>query len=105
MKFQDHSSTSLEAALNVQPKAATLRRVVLDYLRQCGRDGATDEQIQNALSMNPSTQRPRRIELVEGGLVCDSGQVRKTTSGRNAVVWIRSEYAKREPAKQMELSL
>jgi hypothetical protein len=37
--------------------------------------------------MNPSTQRPRRVELVEGGWVEDSGERRPTRSGMDAVVW------------------
>lgn len=38
--------------------------------------------------MNPSTERPRRVELVENGLVEDSGRVRQTDSKTEAVVWI-----------------
>jgi hypothetical protein len=49
--------------------------------------GGTDEELQDALGMNPNTQRPRRIELVERGLVRDSGRTRKTKSGRRATVW------------------
>ena len=105
MKAQFHSTTSLAAAEQIEPKSQTLRRAVLDYLRGCGRDGATDEQIQHALAMNPSTERPRRVELVEGGLVVDGGEVRKTQSGRSAVVWIASEHGRRGPVKQMELAL
>jgi hypothetical protein len=52
------------------------------------RRGATDEEIQHELQMNPSTQRPRRIELVEAKLVLDSTMKRPTSSGRQAVVWI-----------------
>lgn len=105
MKAQQHSPTSVAAAEHAEPKAATLRRVVLDYIRSQGRDGATDEQVQNALSMNPSTQRPRRVELVEGGLVCDSGVTRKTQSGRSAVVWVAVEFSRRGPVKQMEFAI
>jgi hypothetical protein len=105
MKAQTHSPTSIEAAHHAEPKSASLRAVVLAYIRQQGRDGATDEQIQNAIGMNPSTQRPRRVELVEGGLVVNSGQTRKTQSGRNATVWVAAEYAVRGPVKQMEFSL
>ncbi len=50
-------------------------------------NGATDFEIQKASGLNPSTQRPRRIELVECGLVRDSGKTRPTPSGRKAVVW------------------
>ncbi len=85
---QRHSPTSVEAAQGIEPQAPTLRREVLDYLRGRGADGATDEEMQIALTMNPSTQRPRRIELVNGGLVRDSGRTRKTLARKNAVVWM-----------------
>lgn len=84
---QSHSPTSLEAAQAILPKAGTLRRKVLDYIAAQA-DGATDQEIQQALGMDPSTERPRRVELQRAGLVCDSGKTRRTASGRNAVVWI-----------------
>lgn len=86
--YQSHSATSAEAAQAIEPRAETLRKAVLDLLRKCGDVGATDEEIQDTLAMNPSTQRPRRIECVELGLVRDSGRTRPTRSGRQAVVWI-----------------
>jgi hypothetical protein len=61
-----------------------LHRLVLEYLREHG--PATDEEIAAGLSMNPSTARPRRIELVRRGMVVEAG-VRKTASKRNASVW------------------
>jgi hypothetical protein len=85
---QRHSATSVEAAEAIEPKAATLRGQVLSYLKGCGASGATDEEIQAALELNPSTQRPRRIELCNLGLVRDSGRTRLTKAGRKAVVWV-----------------
>ena len=94
LPYQRHSETSREAAEAAKPTASTYRRQVLDYLRirviPCGADrlpGATDEEMQDDLQLNPSTQRPRRVELVSAGLVRDSGRKRKTKSGRWAVVW------------------
>src|SRR5262245_13499138 len=83
---QRHSATSLQAAALIADRTATLRAKVFEFLRQRPA-GATDEEIQRALEMNPSTERPRRIELVQAGLVQDSGQTRPTLSGRQAVVW------------------
>jgi hypothetical protein len=85
---QRHSVTSREAAESIKPDASELRRRVLAYLRGRGEDGATDEEMQDALGMGGSTERPRRVELVEMGSVVDSGRKRKTRSGRNAVVWV-----------------
>ncbi len=88
MKYQAHSDTSLDAAVEIQSDSNTLRGKVLRYLRDCGARGATDEEIQTALKLNPSTQRPRRIELTEMGFVVDSGGTRLTRSSRKAVVWL-----------------
>ena len=66
----------------------TLRRRVLAHLLACGARGATDQEIQDALSMDPSTERPRRVELVDDGLVRPAAAVRPTRSGRAAQVWI-----------------
>lgn len=85
--YQAHSPTSLAAAEAIRPAADTLRAAVLHFLEERGDDGATDEEMQDALGINPSTQRPRRIELVEAGWVKDSGRTRKTRSGGTAVVW------------------
>lgn len=99
MKAQQHSETSIQAAVEIEPKAGTLRALVLGYIRECGNRGATDEEIQIALRMNPSTQRPRRVELLEVGLIRDSGTQRKTASNRSAVVWT----ATRKEKAQLEL--
>lgn len=83
--FQRHSETSREAAKKIEPALGPLQAKVLAYLRVL--DGATDEEMQRDLALNPSTQRPRRIELVEKGLVMDSGRKAKTASGRLATIW------------------
>jgi hypothetical protein len=86
--YQKHSIPSVEAAIAQEPRSWTQRGKVLSLLRLHFRDtGATDEQMQEALDMNPSTQRPRRIELVSMGLVEDSGETRTTRSGSTATVW------------------
>jgi hypothetical protein len=82
-----HSATSVAAAEAIKPSTTTLRARVLRYLRECGAVGATDEEMQSDLHMNPSTQRPRRGELVDMGAVRDSGRTRLTRSGRKATVW------------------
>ena len=85
---QRDSHTSMAAAEAIEPKTATLRRAYLNWLRSQGEVGGTDEEAQDALAMGGSTQRPRRVECVQGGLVRDSGRTRKTRSGREAVVWV-----------------
>jgi hypothetical protein len=84
---RDHRRTAKEAADQIAGVSGTLRRKVWDYLLERWAEGATDEEMQDAMDMPASTQRPRRCELVEAGEVVDSGTTRKTRSGRSAVVW------------------
>jgi hypothetical protein len=91
--FQRRSPTSQAAALAVEPRSGTLRAMVLSFLRGRGATGATDEEIQLRVPMNANTERPRRVELVRGGFILDSGRTRPTVSGDEAVVWVASEWA------------
>jgi predicted ArsR family transcriptional regulator len=80
------SQTSAAAADSLDaPTLNAMQRRVLEVL-QATPDGLTDEEMQTRLGMNPSTQRPRRIELARRGMVVEAG-TRKTASGRMAVVW------------------
>jgi hypothetical protein len=92
--FQRHSSTSKAAALSAEPMAGTKRAILLGFLRGRGAAGATDEEMQTTVPMNPNTQRPRRVELVQGTFVVDSGRTRKTAGGDEAVVWVACEFSK-----------
>lgn len=84
---QRHSQTSVEAARQVKGIAAAQRAEVFAFILNRGELGSTDEECQQGLTMQGSSQRPRRCELVASGVVVDSGQTRITTSGRKAVVW------------------
>lgn len=88
LPHQRHSETSRSAAEAAAGGARSQRKAVFDLLK-ANEQGLTDEEIQRMLAMNPSTERPRRIELLYAGLVMDSGEVRRTLSGRKAVVWRR----------------
>ena len=80
------SATSAQAADALTPATLNaLQRRVLELL-QATPEGLTDEEMARRLGMNPSTQRPRRIELAKAGMIQKAG-VRKTASGRNADVW------------------
>ncbi len=80
------SVTSAQAADSLGPATLNaMQRRVLELLAATP-GGLTDEEQQRLLGMNPSTQRPRRIELARRGLVVEAG-TRKTASGRMAVVW------------------
>jgi hypothetical protein len=80
------SITSAKAADSLGPATLNaLQRQVLALL-QATPGGLTDEEMQRLLEMNPSTQRPRRIELARRGLVVEAG-TRRTASGRMATTW------------------
>lgn len=85
---QAHSHTSIEAAEAIEASATTLRVRVYNAIVDAGLEGMTDQELQIALGMDPSTERPRRVELVERGLVVDGRRTRATRSGRQATVWI-----------------
>jgi hypothetical protein len=63
-----------------------MKEQVFDYIVSCGYRGATDEDVQVALDINPSSERPRRQELAKAGRIKSAG-TRKTQSGRDALVW------------------
>src|SRR5688572_4929461 len=83
--YQRHSPTSAAAAQEVAPDTNRLRRIVLEAIRTNG--GLTDEQGMDATGLEGSTYRPRRVELVQRGMVKDSGRTRRVRSGKSAVVW------------------
>lgn len=95
--YQFHSTTSRDAARSMAMGAAPLRAKV--YRTLLLHERMTDEDIQAVTGLDPSTERPRRIELVRLGLVRDSGHRGTTSSGRSAVQW----EVVRQPAVQMEL--
>ena len=85
---QRHSPTSVRAGERIEPKAGTLRRKLLDAFRATPA-GLTDEEGIRLTGMNANTYRPRRVELVEGGWVKDTGWTRPVGSGNDAVIWGR----------------
>lgn len=86
--YQQHSDPSFDAAAAIKPSSTTLREKVFAYIAAQGTHGATDDEIQVGLDMNPSTQRPRRIELLAAQRIIRAGFTRKTRAGRSAAVWL-----------------
>lgn len=90
--------TSRQAAASISvDKMRETQKVILDILDRFG--PACDEDIAvyarqleslgEAPKQSPSGLRSRRAELVTAGLVRDSGERAKTTSGRQTIVWER----------------
>lgn len=84
--------TSRAAAKRVEPRTGSMRAKVLAWFRQ-RTDGGTDEELIDAHGgpAVASTVRPRRIELVAGKFLRDSGRTRKTRAGLDAVVWVEDK--------------
>jgi hypothetical protein len=94
----DHRATAKAAALAAEPRTGTNRRAVLDAVAAVARDvrtvGLTDVEIQRATGINPNSARPRRVELVDGGWLADSGVTREHF-GREHTVWVLTDKAAR----------
>ncbi len=84
--YQGHSTTSERAAQQIAGRADSLRRHVLEVIQANG--PTSDDEGIEITQMNPSTYRPRRIELCKLGLVRDSGLTGKTRSGRTCTLWV-----------------
>jgi hypothetical protein len=82
------SDTSEAAAASVEEALNRLEGQVLTCLKGRGDSGATDDEIEQLTGMAHQTASARRRTLVLKGLVKDSGQRRKTRSGRSAAVWV-----------------
>ncbi len=90
------TATSDEAAHSLSEETLNEQhRAILNALWRHRDHGLTDEELQDATGINPSSERPRRGELVEGGLVVVTALTRRTKSGRNANVWRLTERAVR----------
>jgi len=85
--FQRHSDTSKAAAVALKDSKA-LRALVYKAITASGERGMTDPEAQAHLGLKGSTQRPRRVRLVELGLVRDSGKRRASQAGRPCTVWV-----------------
>jgi len=86
-KHQVHSETSREAAEHIAPTfGLSVRKVFTAFA--VSEAGWTDEEAANYLDMTGNSYRPCRVDLMDRGLVHDSGRRRKTAAGRNAVVWV-----------------
>jgi hypothetical protein len=81
----DAPATSQRSAAAITVKTGTARFAILRELLN-SRDGLSDLDLQNRLCLNPSTERPRRGELVDAGLVEAAGT--KDQAGTPWTVWV-----------------
>jgi hypothetical protein len=91
----DAPATSRVAAGRITGHATTHREHVLNFIRGCGRGGATDPEIAAGCAIPIQSVNPRRGELANLRLIVLSGDRRLTPSNRPARVWVAADFAPR----------
>ena len=87
-------ATSEAAAVSVEDAKDTQRAAVYVAIRAAGQDGRTDDELQQLLGLDGSSERPRRWELWKLDQIrilrdVDGRPVRRLTrTQRRAVVWV-----------------
>jgi hypothetical protein len=80
--------TSHAAAKEVTPHVRGVQKAVLAYAALCGWAGFTDLDLASHFQSQSSSYRSRRAELVDQGLIEDSGERRTVAGGtRRHAVW------------------
>ncbi len=84
----DHPDTAKAAAASVSRfDCAVARRLILAAIKAAP-DGLTDEEVSAKTGIPLNTVRPRRNDLVDKGLIRDSGRrVPTAASGKPAIRW------------------
>ena len=87
-------ATSEAASVSVEESKDTQRAAVYVAIRSAGQDGRTDDELQQLLGLDGSSERPRRWELWKLDQIrilrdADGRPVRRLTrTQRRAVVWV-----------------
>ncbi len=85
MPRHNGTDTSREAALSLHPISGALRQRVLEVITRSA--GMTCDEVEDRTGLSHQTASARVNELSRLGLLIDTGERRKTRSGRNAKVW------------------
>jgi N6-adenosine-specific RNA methylase IME4 len=104
--FVRGSDTSEAAAESVAGNVEALRAIVFDCICSAGERGRTCDAIERRLQMLHQTTSARVRDLALMGKIKDSGQRRKTRSGRSAVVWVKAPPgSERQPPSRISSSM
>lgn len=87
LPFVSGSDTSSAAARSMDPHAGPCRAAVYQRVKTAP-EGATCDEIEQALRMRHQNVSARLRELVLAGAIVDSGSRRPTRSGRRARVYV-----------------
>ena len=82
------SRTSQKAYAAFESYRTTALARVFELICACGGTGATDDEVEVNLGMLHQTVNPCRLVLWKEGWIAQSGQTRRTRTGREAVVWV-----------------
>lgn len=78
--------TSKEAFEKIKPIRKNMREQIYEYIKN-QKNGATCEEVEKALSMIHQTVGARITELTNQGLLVDTKKTKKTSNGRDAIIW------------------
>jgi DNA-binding transcriptional ArsR family regulator len=82
------TDSSQAAAAMIAEHAPALRERILLFIRERGEQGATNEEIADALGLRPNSETGRATELKDAGLIRDSGRRRRARSGVRVIIWV-----------------
>ena len=88
---RESRQTSIDAAISIVPSLTDIQNAVLAYAMHRP-TGFTDDEMNRHFQSYGSTYRTRRAELTAKNLIADSGKLARLPSGRNATVWILTEF-------------
>ena len=97
-----NTDTSHAAALEIEPKAATIRKKIIEHMRTINAPISPDDTA-DALGLSVLAVRPRFSELRESGRILDSDQRGTNRSGRSCILWKLNTVEKGEKANDQEL--
>ncbi|UAB78405.1 hypothetical protein INR77_01265 [Erythrobacter sp. SCSIO 43205] len=80
--------TSIAAANALAPKLGRLQRLAHTAIKAAKERGLTADELAANLGMDRYSIQPRTSELRRKGLIRDSGQRRRNSSGKAAIVWV-----------------
>lgn len=84
--------TSHAALRQIRVCAPEMRAKILGALRASPAP-LCDEELIDITGMNPSSLRPRRLELIEAGEIVAAPVIKLTKSGRKAQAWAPARIA------------
>ena len=93
-------ATSHAAAASMRTAAHTQRLQILEYLGTCGERGSTADETDLALGWRSGRAGRRYGELVGLGLVSVASGTRKTSTGREAQVYVLPQYLDAAPTAE-----